>query len=130
MCLTKLTKDDERNALAKLPDTFPCWKVIRKDGHCRYDGDKEEPKFTRGTHLAVKGLSPHRALLDYPPSFHAYLTRPTLAIQRENSYIYNRNYQLKVVKCWADKKDIVRIGLCAASGYDCLSIAVSKITRK
>lgn len=124
MCLTKLTKNEERVALAKLPNTFPCWKVIQDNGYCEYDYDKQEPKFTRRTHIAKEGISTSRTYLTYPPSFHAYLRKPP----NRPMNILGRKFQ--VVKCYASKADIVRIGVDRASNYGILAVAVSKITRK
>lgn len=133
MCLTKLSAKDEKAALSKLPDVFPCWKIIREDYSCEYDLRNRQPKLTRGTHIA-QDLPVHRSLIDYRPGFHAFLEKPRLRnIFKQQSYSFPR---FRVVKCWADKVNIIRIGLTKYEQYMLigsprpLSIAVSKITRK
>lgn len=127
MCLMKLTDKAEKAALAKLSNTFPCWKVISPDGYCQFQATNNEPKFVRGkVHTAADRTNWRRVLLDYVPSFHAYLNAPVLITS------YRRNGH-KVVKCWAEKKDLVRIGYpkdTVGITTRTLSVAVSKITRK
>ena len=119
MCLRKLPEKEEKAIIAKLPKVFPCWKIIRTSGHCEYDVEKVEPKFMRRTHIAKdqtkkKRAHNYRMTLNYKPAFHAYLTEPWRAGPKK--------YGMMVVKCWANKADIVRI-----NNY---AVAVSKITRK
>lgn len=121
MCLKKLSKKDEEKELRKLGEIFPCWKVIQKNGYCKYDFSKLQPRFRRKIHFAE--YHPARRMhIDYPPSFHAYLKKPIL----------NTSQALKhtVVKCWARKEDINRIGYPGADFTELLAVAVSRITRK
>lgn len=121
MCLIKLTLEREQTELAKLPDIFSCWKVIYKDGRCYYDRYGKQPKLTRGTHTA-QDFPAHRGVLQYASSFHAYLKMPILKKWDVRRY--------RVVKCWAKKEDINRIGYSQCDYKEILAVAVSKITRK
>lgn len=121
MCLIELTKQVKHDILAKLPDMFPCWKVIQKNGHCYYDPYRTQPKLTRRTHIA-QDFPDHRRTAHYPPSFHAYLKMPVLKPHNESWY--------RIVKCWAKKEDINCIGHPRDFYISILTVAVSKITRK
>lgn len=119
MCLRKLSKKDETIELRKLPEEFPCWKIIRKSGHCEYDVDKKQPKIERRKELVAQHYPLHRMFLYYPPGFHAYLKAPKEC-----------NFDRKVIKCWGKKKDIVRIGINRNYPLKGIAVAVSKIRRK
>lgn len=64
--------------------------------------------------------APLRMKIDYSPGFHAYLGKP----------ISHLASQFKIVKCWAKKADIIRIGFPQAGFSTILAVAISKITRK
>ncbi len=123
MCLKQANEALRATTLAKLPDKFPCYKVIKKSGHCFYDFYKDQPRLTRGWHIAQYHPDRRTALHKYPNSFHAYLLKPVLgsSLQRE---------RWKVVKCWAFKKDIVCIGNSQCDFMNILAVAVTKIQRK
>ncbi len=123
MCIGQLEVTREQDELAKLPDTFPCWKIVQTNDYCQYDFGLDEPKFTRKTHTAVfEKKSYHRMTLCYPPGFHAYLKKPSHVGR-------SARVKLKIVKCWANKRDVVYIGYDVVK-RNMLAVAVSKITRK
>lgn len=123
MCLMKLSEEEEKKELRKLKEEFPCWKVIKKSGYCQYDNFDTQPKFTRKVHIAEEH-SARRMLLDYPLSFHAYLKKPVLSLYSPNKLKY------EVVKCWARKEDINRIGYSPYEFTELLAVAVSRIERR
>jgi len=123
MCLKRLAEKDEKKELRKLEEEFPCWKIVRKSGHCEYDMDHNQPRIERkGTYVA-QSFPKRRMRLDYPPSFHAFLERPTLS---DN----NQFRGFRIIKCWAGKKDINRIGCPQADYSTILAVAVSRIMMK
>ena len=126
MCLSRIPEQIKKITLKALPGIFPCWKVIQTNGYCEYDYKKQEPKFTRRTHIAVMRKSDSRAnLRGMQQGFHAYLASPKKLVMFRHS-----SRAFKVVKCYANKKDIITIGHCSSSGYNIMAISVSKITRK
>jgi len=117
-----LSEKEKQKELKKLKDEFPCWKIVQRSLHCEYDPDGEQPRLTKGTHVA-KCYPDHRVPLDYPPGFHAYLEKPTLTrLEEIRDFI--------IIKCWARKEDVIGIGSIPYLGSKPLAVAVSKITRK
>ena len=123
MCLGKLPEKDEKAALEELEDVFPCWKIVQKSGHCEYDQNELQPRIMRGRAYEAENHPARRMMLNYPPSFHAYLEKPVLT---EGDVIRRR----KIIKCWARKEDINRIGYSRCDHREILAVATSRIMRK
>ncbi len=134
MCLTGISKEEEAAIIKKLPNSFPCWKILKSKGGMTWYHQDKEPLLTRGKVHKAKYHIMHRTPSKYETGFHAYISHKDAAItfnykNPETGRCYYHVANGHIVKFWAMKKDIVKIG------KDCIypnkiAVVIRNIERK
>ncbi len=127
MCLCNITDKEEAKVLAKLSDTFPCWKAMQNKEGKTFFGEEDEPKLVRGNEYKAGDFGVNRRFASYV-GFHVFLKRKHVEsfIKYWNDYLSVRPDEA-CIKFYANKADIVKVGMDNSGN---ISVAVSKITRK
>ena len=78
MCLSDISKKEEKKVLAKLPDPFPFWKIVQKNGHCEFDNNVVGPHITERGQYEAEDHPAFRLPITYEPGYHGYIKMPVI----------------------------------------------------
>ena len=131
MCIRFIYDSNQKNKiLDTLPDPFPVWKLMGRDGHTEYVSERWEPKIRRGINKA--GIyKAHRSYLTYKPGYHAFISHEAAVLALDCHGILGCIFpSLHIRQFWARKEWVTTMGRCNSTYHNQQCVVLSYIEKR